>query len=108
MKSQKTVQDAVKKLEGPPSQQVIEEATLCHLRPVRLPLNKYDLFRVYNKMFCLHQQRQNRLAEKNTFLSCFFLNCDLFFTTLQLLSSLENNAKLHISMCNLIFKTDLF
>ncbi|XP_057200177.1 E3 ubiquitin-protein ligase SHPRH isoform X2 [Triplophysa rosa] len=39
MKSQKTVQDAVKKLEGPPSQQVIEEATLCHLRPVRLPLN---------------------------------------------------------------------
>uniref|UniRef100_A0A673KBQ7 SNF2 histone linker PHD RING helicase n=1 Tax=Sinocyclocheilus rhinocerous TaxID=307959 RepID=A0A673KBQ7_9TELE len=33
MKSQKTVQDAVKKLEGPPSQQVIEEATFCHLRP---------------------------------------------------------------------------
>nr|XP_055027595.1 E3 ubiquitin-protein ligase SHPRH isoform X2 [Misgurnus anguillicaudatus] len=39
MKSQKTVQDAVKKLEGPPSQQVIEESTLCHLRPLRLPLN---------------------------------------------------------------------
>ncbi|XP_051502358.1 E3 ubiquitin-protein ligase SHPRH isoform X3 [Myxocyprinus asiaticus] len=39
MKSQKTVQDAVKKLEGPPSQQVIEETTLCHLRPVRMPLN---------------------------------------------------------------------
>ncbi|XP_030632483.1 E3 ubiquitin-protein ligase SHPRH [Chanos chanos] len=39
MKSQKTVQDAVKKLEGPPSQEVIEEATICHLRPVRLPLN---------------------------------------------------------------------
>ncbi|XP_056112007.1 E3 ubiquitin-protein ligase SHPRH [Rhinichthys klamathensis goyatoka] len=39
MKSQKTVQDAVKKLEGPPSPQVIEETTLCHLRPVRLPLN---------------------------------------------------------------------
>ncbi|KAG5857262.1 hypothetical protein ANANG_G00017540 [Anguilla anguilla] len=39
MKSQKTVQDAVKKLEGPPSKKVIEEATICHLRPVRLPLN---------------------------------------------------------------------
>ncbi|KAJ8399429.1 hypothetical protein AAFF_G00411410 [Aldrovandia affinis] len=39
MKSQKTVQDAVKKLEGPPSKEVIEEATICHLRPVRLPLN---------------------------------------------------------------------
>ncbi|TRY83450.1 hypothetical protein DNTS_016202 [Danionella cerebrum] len=39
IKSQKRVQDAVKNLEGPPSQQVIEEATLCHLRPVRLPLN---------------------------------------------------------------------
>ncbi|XP_026866989.2 E3 ubiquitin-protein ligase SHPRH isoform X3 [Electrophorus electricus] len=39
MKSQKTVQDAVKKLEAPPSQEVIEEATACHLRPVRLPLN---------------------------------------------------------------------
>ncbi|XP_056151483.1 E3 ubiquitin-protein ligase SHPRH isoform X2 [Lampris incognitus] len=38
-KSQKTVQDAVKRLEGPASQEVIEEATLCHLRPVRLPLN---------------------------------------------------------------------
>ncbi|XP_036398271.1 E3 ubiquitin-protein ligase SHPRH [Megalops cyprinoides] len=39
LKSQKTVQDAVKKLEGPPSKEVIEEATICHLRPVRLPLN---------------------------------------------------------------------
>ncbi|XP_026790068.3 E3 ubiquitin-protein ligase SHPRH isoform X1 [Pangasianodon hypophthalmus] len=39
MKSQKTVQDAVKELEAPPSQEVIEEATACHLRPVRLPLN---------------------------------------------------------------------
>ncbi|KAI5102451.1 E3 ubiquitin-protein ligase SHPRH isoform X2 [Silurus meridionalis] len=39
MKSQKIVQDAVKKLEAPPSQEVIEEATACHLRPVRLPLN---------------------------------------------------------------------
>uniref|UniRef100_A0A671W3I7 SNF2 histone linker PHD RING helicase n=1 Tax=Sparus aurata TaxID=8175 RepID=A0A671W3I7_SPAAU len=39
MKSQKTVQDAVKSLEGPASQKVIDEATVCHLRPVRLPLN---------------------------------------------------------------------
>ncbi|XP_067099259.1 E3 ubiquitin-protein ligase SHPRH isoform X1 [Osmerus mordax] len=39
MKSQETVQGAVKRLEGIPSQAVIEEATLCHLRPVRLPLN---------------------------------------------------------------------
>lgn len=39
MKSQKTVQDAVKRLEGIPSEGVIEEATLCHLRPMRLPLN---------------------------------------------------------------------
>ncbi|XP_039603460.1 E3 ubiquitin-protein ligase SHPRH [Polypterus senegalus] len=39
IKSQKTVREAVKKLEGPPSQEVIEEATICHLRPVRLPLN---------------------------------------------------------------------
>ncbi|XP_029972883.1 E3 ubiquitin-protein ligase SHPRH isoform X1 [Salarias fasciatus] len=39
MKSQKTVQDAVKSLEGPASQKVIDEATICHLRPMRLPLN---------------------------------------------------------------------
>ncbi|CAN9502331.1 unnamed protein product [Ophioblennius macclurei] len=39
MKSQKTVQDAVKRLEGPASQKVIDEATICHLRPMRLPLN---------------------------------------------------------------------
>ncbi|KAF7666915.1 hypothetical protein LDENG_00087420 [Lucifuga dentata] len=39
MKSQKTVQEAVKSLEGPASQKVIDEATVCHLRPVRLPLN---------------------------------------------------------------------
>jgi len=41
MRSQKTVQEAVKRLEGPASKEVIEEATVCHLRPVRLPLNKY-------------------------------------------------------------------
>lgn len=39
MKSQKIVQDAVKSLEGPPSKKVIDEATICHLRPMRLPLN---------------------------------------------------------------------
>ncbi|KAI4788244.1 hypothetical protein KUCAC02_035980, partial [Chaenocephalus aceratus] len=39
MKSQKTVQDAVKELEGPASREVIEEVTVCHLRPQRLPLN---------------------------------------------------------------------
>ncbi|XP_029114603.1 E3 ubiquitin-protein ligase SHPRH isoform X2 [Scleropages formosus] len=39
LKSQKTVRGAVKSLEGPPSKKVIEEATICHLRPVRLPLN---------------------------------------------------------------------
>ncbi|RXM34826.1 E3 ubiquitin-protein ligase SHPRH [Acipenser ruthenus] len=42
MKSQKTVKAAVKKLEGPPSGKVIEEATVCHLRPVSHPLNKAD------------------------------------------------------------------
>lgn len=39
MRSQKMVQEAVKRLEGPASKEVIEEATVCHLRPVRLPLN---------------------------------------------------------------------
>ncbi|XP_053701712.1 E3 ubiquitin-protein ligase SHPRH [Synchiropus splendidus] len=39
MKSQKTVREAVKSLEGPASKEVIEEATICHLRPMRLPLN---------------------------------------------------------------------
>ncbi|XP_034964701.1 E3 ubiquitin-protein ligase SHPRH isoform X4 [Zootoca vivipara] len=38
-KFQKRVREAVKKLEGPPSKEVIEAATICHLRPVRLPLN---------------------------------------------------------------------
>ncbi|XP_058523315.1 E3 ubiquitin-protein ligase SHPRH isoform X1 [Ochotona princeps] len=38
-KFQKLVRDAVRNLEGPPSRSVIESATICHLRPVRLPLN---------------------------------------------------------------------
>ncbi|XP_077476822.1 E3 ubiquitin-protein ligase SHPRH [Stigmatopora argus] len=39
LKSQNIVQEAVKSLEGPASQKVIDEATVCHLRPMRLPLN---------------------------------------------------------------------
>uniref|UniRef100_A0A0G2K1Q2 SNF2 histone linker PHD RING helicase n=1 Tax=Rattus norvegicus TaxID=10116 RepID=A0A0G2K1Q2_RAT len=38
-KFQKLVREAVKKLEKPPSRDVIESATVCHLRPARLPLN---------------------------------------------------------------------
>lgn len=38
-KFQKLVREAVKNLEGPPSRNVIESATVCHLRPIRLPLN---------------------------------------------------------------------
>ncbi|KAG8508924.1 E3 ubiquitin-protein ligase SHPRH [Galemys pyrenaicus] len=38
-KFQKLVRAAVKNLEGPPSRNVIESATICHLRPARLPLN---------------------------------------------------------------------
>ncbi|XP_067876277.1 E3 ubiquitin-protein ligase SHPRH [Heterodontus francisci] len=38
-KSQKMVQDSVRNLESPPSQEEIRLATVCHLRPVRFPLN---------------------------------------------------------------------
>ncbi|MEE6475060.1 hypothetical protein FKM82_010603 [Ascaphus truei] len=38
-KYQKLVREAVKNLEGPPSQEVIQAATMCHLRPTRLSLN---------------------------------------------------------------------
>ncbi|XP_010624938.1 E3 ubiquitin-protein ligase SHPRH isoform X2 [Fukomys damarensis] len=38
-KFQKLVREAVKNLEKPPSRNVIESATVCHLRPARLPLN---------------------------------------------------------------------
>ncbi|XP_014651164.1 PREDICTED: E3 ubiquitin-protein ligase SHPRH [Ceratotherium simum simum] len=38
-KFQKLVRESVQKLEGPPSRNVIESATVCHLRPARLPLN---------------------------------------------------------------------
>ncbi|XP_032877734.1 E3 ubiquitin-protein ligase SHPRH isoform X2 [Amblyraja radiata] len=38
-KSQKKVHNAVKNLVGPPSQEDIRITTMCHLRPVRFPLN---------------------------------------------------------------------
>ncbi|KAG8583488.1 hypothetical protein GDO81_008442 [Engystomops pustulosus] len=38
-KCQKQVRDAVKNLEGPPSQEVIHTASICHLRVGRLPLH---------------------------------------------------------------------
>ncbi|CAJ0949878.1 unnamed protein product [Ranitomeya imitator] len=38
-KCQKQVREAVKNLEGPPSQEVIQTASICHLRVGRLPLH---------------------------------------------------------------------
>lgn len=38
-KCQKLVRDAVKNLEGPPSQEIIQTASVCHLRVGRLPLH---------------------------------------------------------------------
>ncbi|XP_033874858.3 E3 ubiquitin-protein ligase SHPRH [Acipenser ruthenus] len=71
MKSQKTVQAAVKKLEGPPSKKVIEEATICHLRPVRLPLNNCvfckadELFTDYeSKLFAHTVKGQTAIFEE--------------------------------------------
>uniref|UniRef100_A0A8C3Y9F8 E3 ubiquitin-protein ligase SHPRH n=1 Tax=Catharus ustulatus TaxID=91951 RepID=A0A8C3Y9F8_CATUS len=62
-KFQKIVREAVKNLEGPPSKQVIEAATICHLRPVRLPLNNCvfckadELFTEYeSKLFIVKGQ----------------------------------------------------
>ncbi|KAJ0062914.1 hypothetical protein NL108_008247, partial [Boleophthalmus pectinirostris] len=56
LKSQKTVQEAVKRLEGPASQEVIDEATICHLRPNRLPLN--------NCVFCKADELFNDYESK--------------------------------------------
>ncbi|KAL0969794.1 hypothetical protein UPYG_G00232390 [Umbra pygmaea] len=56
MKSQKAVQGAVKSLEGTPSEAVIEETVLCHLRPVRLPLN--------NCVFCKADELFNDYESK--------------------------------------------
>ncbi|NXC86014.1 SHPRH ligase, partial [Cercotrichas coryphoeus] len=59
-KYQKIVREAVKNLEGPPSKQVIEAATICHLRPVRLPLNNCvfckadELFTEYESKLFMH------------------------------------------------------
>ncbi|XP_015241078.1 PREDICTED: E3 ubiquitin-protein ligase SHPRH [Cyprinodon variegatus] len=71
MKSQKTVQDAVKSLEGPASKEVIEEATVCHLRPVRLPLNNCvfckadELFTDYeSKLFAQTVKGQTAIFEE--------------------------------------------
>ncbi|KAM9355446.1 E3 ubiquitin-protein ligase SHPRH isoform 2-T2 [Pholidichthys leucotaenia] len=71
MKSQKTVQDALKSLEGPASQKVIDEATVCHLRPVRLPLNNCvfckadELFTDYeSKLFAHTVKGQTAIFEE--------------------------------------------
>ncbi|XP_075718971.1 E3 ubiquitin-protein ligase SHPRH [Rhinoderma darwinii] len=60
-KCQKQVKEAVKSLEGPPSQEVIQTASICHLRVGRLPLHicvfcKADeLFTDYeSKLFSSH------------------------------------------------------
>lgn len=71
MKSQKTVQTAVKRLEGPASQKVINEATICHLRPNRLPLNNCvfckadELFTDYeSKLFSQTVKGQTAIFEE--------------------------------------------
>ncbi|XP_041828321.1 E3 ubiquitin-protein ligase SHPRH isoform X2 [Melanotaenia boesemani] len=71
MKSQKTVQDAVKSLEGPASKKVIDEATICHLRPMRLPLNNCvfckadELFNDYeSKLFAHTVKGQTAIFEE--------------------------------------------
>ncbi|XP_068607759.1 E3 ubiquitin-protein ligase SHPRH [Brachionichthys hirsutus] len=71
MKSQKTVQDAVKSLEGPASQNVIDEVTICHLRPMRLPLNNCvfckadELFTEYeSKLFSHTVKGQTAIFEE--------------------------------------------
>ncbi|XP_074043884.1 E3 ubiquitin-protein ligase SHPRH isoform X3 [Macrotis lagotis] len=70
-KFQKLVRDAVKKLEGPPSRDVIEAATICHLRPVRLPLNNCvfckadELFTEYeSKLFSHTVKGQTAIFEE--------------------------------------------
>ncbi|KAI3367521.1 hypothetical protein L3Q82_026377 [Scortum barcoo] len=71
MKSQKTVQDAVKSLEGPASKKVIDEVTICHLRPMRLPLNNCvfckadELFTYYeSKLFSHTVKGQTAIFEE--------------------------------------------
>ncbi|XP_024122367.1 E3 ubiquitin-protein ligase SHPRH isoform X1 [Oryzias melastigma] len=71
MRSQQTVRDAVKSLEGPASREVIEEATVCHLRPMRLPLNNCvfckadELFTDYeSKLFAHTVKGQTAIFEE--------------------------------------------
>nr|XP_033793202.1 E3 ubiquitin-protein ligase SHPRH isoform X2 [Geotrypetes seraphini]XP_033793203.1 E3 ubiquitin-protein ligase SHPRH isoform X2 [Geotrypetes seraphini] len=70
-KFQKLVREAVKKLEGPPAQEVIQAATICHLRPVRLPLNNCvfckadELFTEYeSKLFSHTVKGQTAIFEE--------------------------------------------
>ncbi|XP_069091339.1 E3 ubiquitin-protein ligase SHPRH [Pleurodeles waltl] len=70
-KFQKLVRDAVKNLEGPPSQEVIQAATICHLRPARLPLNNCifcksdELFTEYeSKLFSHTVKGQTAIFEE--------------------------------------------
>uniref|UniRef100_A0A4W3HRE5 SNF2 histone linker PHD RING helicase n=1 Tax=Callorhinchus milii TaxID=7868 RepID=A0A4W3HRE5_CALMI len=70
-KSQQLVQDAVKNLEAPPSQQAIHAATICHLRPVRFPLNNClfckadELFTEYeSKLFSHSVKGQKAIFEE--------------------------------------------
>ncbi|XP_078069477.1 E3 ubiquitin-protein ligase SHPRH isoform X2 [Mustelus asterias] len=70
-KSLKTVQDSVKNLEAPPSQEEIRLATVCHLRPVRFPLNNCqfckadELFTEYeSKLFSHSVKGQKAIFEE--------------------------------------------
>ncbi|XP_053317035.1 E3 ubiquitin-protein ligase SHPRH [Spea bombifrons] len=70
-KCQKLVRDGVKNLEGPPSQEVIQAATACHLRPARLPLNNCvfckadELFTEYeSKLFSHTVKGQTAIFEE--------------------------------------------
>ncbi|XP_028912253.1 E3 ubiquitin-protein ligase SHPRH [Ornithorhynchus anatinus] len=70
-KFQKLVREAVKNLEGPPSKEVIDAATICHLRPIRLPLNNCvfckadELFTEYeSKLFSHTVKGQTAIFEE--------------------------------------------
>ncbi|XP_069742136.1 E3 ubiquitin-protein ligase SHPRH isoform X2 [Narcine bancroftii] len=70
-KSQKAVQDSIKNLVGPPSQEEIRIATMCHLRPVRFPLNNCqfckadELFTEYeSKLFSHSVKGQKAIFEE--------------------------------------------
>ncbi|XP_051880385.1 E3 ubiquitin-protein ligase SHPRH [Pristis pectinata] len=70
-KSQKLVQDSVKNLVGPPSQEEIRIATMCHLRPVPISLNNCqfckadELFTDYeSKLFSHSVKGQKAIFEE--------------------------------------------